>query len=199
MEVSLDVLVCFVEDVGTYALASEGDSLRLRHKTRHVDQLFLDFIERWRDVIGTDWRLILLFYLLQGLVESVFCRLHEVVRYLDSLIQRLEIWDFRIVGSRSWHVWVFWPFKENLRQRPFFFGDFLEIFLLLIFSLLFLCRTRWIAISDVTAWSGRIAFGNISFPCLLAYKWWFATYHLPFVGIGQLVIARPWEIRIFFI
>lgn len=199
MEVSLVFLASLVEDAGAYPLPSEGDPLWLGHKARHVDELLLDPIEGWRDVIGADWRLVLLFYLLQGLVEPVFCRLHEVVRYLDSFVQRLEVWDFRIVGSRSWYVWVLWPFEENLRQRPFFFGYLFEIFLLLDLSLLLLSRTRWIAVSNVTARSGSQAFGDICFPCLLANKRGFAAHHFAFVGIVKFVIPWPWNIRIFFI
>lgn len=154
VEVSLVFLAGLVEDIGAYPLPSEGDSLWLWHKARHIDELLLNPIEGWRDVIGAYWRLVLLFYLLQGLVEPVFGRLHEVVRYLDPFVQRLEVWDFRIVSSRPWHIGVLWPFEENLRQRPFFLGYLFEIFLLLDLSLLLLGRTRWIAVSNVAPWSG---------------------------------------------
>lgn len=104
VEVSLVLLARLVEDVGADPLAAEGDSLRFRHKARHIDELLLYPIEGRRDVVGANWRLGLLFYLLQGLVEPVFGRLHEVVGYLDPLVQRLEVWDVGIVSSRSWHV-----------------------------------------------------------------------------------------------
>lgn len=104
VEVSFVLLARLVEDVGADPLAAEGDSLRFRHKARHIDELLLDPIEGRRDVVGANWRLGLLFYLLQGLVEPVFGRLHEVVGYLDPLVQRLEVWDVGIVSSRSWHV-----------------------------------------------------------------------------------------------
>lgn len=149
MKVSFVLLACLIEDARADFLSAEGDSLWFGHKARHIDEFLLDLIEGRRDLIGSNWRLILLFYLFQRLVESVLCRLHEIVGYFDPFVQRLEVWDFRIVSSWPWYIWVLWPFDENFWKRPFFFRYLLEIFLLLNLSLFFFGWTCWLDISNV--------------------------------------------------
>jgi hypothetical protein len=138
VKISLVLLIHVVENFWSRIYTNKRLSFRLWHKAGHINQLFLYFIERRWDLIGTGSWFILLSYLIRRIVESIFCWLHKIIRNFNPLVQWFEIGDIGIIIARAWYLSIGLTLYKHLRLRLFLFSHLSKVFLFLYFPFLIL-------------------------------------------------------------